>query len=60
MTKRFIGIHTKCSNATQVDGYWRVCSRSYGHDDPKIQARPTDHYDPDGDITWPSKKAEKR
>jgi hypothetical protein len=60
MSERFIGTHTKCGAAEQVNGYWHMCQRSYGHDDPKTRKTPTDHYDPDGDVTWPSKKPKKR
>jgi hypothetical protein len=58
---RFIGTHTRCIEIDRdEDGHMLMCGRSYGHDDPKTRKAPTDHYDPDADVTWPSKKAKKR
>lgn len=60
MKNRFIGTHTKCANVAEVAGRMRVCGRSYGHDDPKTRKNPSDHYDPDSELTWPSKKLRSR
>jgi hypothetical protein len=59
MSKRFIGTHTKCAATETIDGWTVICSRSYGHDDPKTRKTPTDHYDPNNEVTWPSEKMKK-